>query len=224
MAKAKKVLKKKAPAKKAASKKPLPKRSGTKKKIAKKPVAKKSVAKKPVGKKVPAKKQLTKKFVAKKVAVKKTAVNKPAIKKVVAPKAVAPKVSVPKIVAPKGPYGIPEQMRDAALKVLDERQADDIVTVNLAGRSAMADYMIIASGRASKQLGAISHYLREEFEKLGATSIRVEGVSEGNWVLLDAGDVIVHLFRPEVRRYYNLEQIWDRSGRNSEVSARDQEA
>ncbi len=185
----------------------------TKKPLKKKTPAKKAVAKKTAGKKA-LKKITPKKTVAKKIAkpVKKLAVKKPVAKK---PAAL------------KGPYGLPEQLRDAALKVLDERQADDIVTVNLAGRSAMADYMIIGSGRASKQLGAIAHYLREEFAKLGVTQMRVEGQGEGNWVLIDAGDIIVHLFRPEVRRYYNLEQIWDRSnprsGRGSDVSARDED-
>jgi len=108
----------------------------------------------------------------------------------------------------KRPYGVPEQMRDAALRILDERQAEEIVTVSLAGRSSVADYLIIASGRASRQIAAIAHYLREAFEKLGARQPRIEGLPEGNWVLVDAGDVIVHLFRPEVRHYYNLEDIW----------------
>jgi ribosome-associated protein len=194
----------------AKAKKTLKKKSSPKKTIAKKASAKKPVSKKPVKKPV-AKKTAPKKFPAKKAAktvVKKTGPKNPIVKKVV---------------TLKSPPGLPEQMLEAALKVLDERQAEDIVTVNLAGKSAMADYMIIASGRASKQLGAIAHYLREAFEKLGAGQMRIEGLSEGNWVLMDAGDIIVHLFRPEVRRYYNLEQIWDRSGRNSEISSRDED-
>lgn len=202
--------KKKIPAKKTAVKKSIIKKSTPKKTVGKKAIAKKGSVKKPVVKK------------RNKPAAKKTVLKKIAPKAVAAKKTIAKKTAV-KTTAPKGPYGLPEQLRDAALKVLDERQADDIVTVNLAGRSAMADYMIIASGRASKQLGAIAHYLQEEFKKLGAGQMRIEGVSEGNWVLMDAGDIIVHLFRPEVRRYYNLEQIWDRSGRNSETSSRDDE-
>jgi len=181
-------------------------------------VAKKSKAKPKV--KPAATKPSVRKVVAKKTAPKKIAAKKPVPKKAVAKK-ITPKKIIKKIVkraprqtlAPKGPYGLPEQLRDVALKVLDERQADDIVTVSLAGRSAMADYMIIASGRASKQLSAIAHYVREEFEKLGVTQIRTEGQGEGNWVLMDAGDVVIHLFRPEVRKYYNLEQIWTRSAR-----------
>lgn len=103
---------------------------------------------------------------------------------------------------------LPEQLRDAVLKVLDERQAEDIVVVPLAGRSSLADYVIIASGRASRQVAAIADYLREAFFKLGVKQVRIEGQSEANWVLVDAGDVIVHLFRPEVRSYYDVDSIW----------------
>jgi ribosome-associated protein len=155
-----------------------------KKKSHKKPSAKKknSLARKPVAKK-PAKS-------AKKIAERKS-------------------LSRPAPAAKKRPDGIPEQMRNAALKVLDERQAEEIVTVSLAGRSSVADYLIIASGRASRQIAAIAHYLKEAFEELGACQPRIEGLPEGNWVLVDAGDVIVHLFRPEVRHYYNIEDIWN---------------
>ncbi|MGB9154474.1 MAG: ribosome silencing factor, partial [Alphaproteobacteria bacterium] len=104
--------------------------------------------------------------------------------------------------------GLPEQMRDAVLKVLDERQAEDIVTIPLVGRSSLADYVIIASGRASRQVAALADYLREAFFKLGVRQVRVEGLGESNWVLVDAGDVIVHLFRPEVRSYYDVDAIW----------------
>jgi ribosome-associated protein len=150
---------------------------------------KKKIGKKPVKKKSPARKAPVKKTRP----TKKIAARKP-----------APRPTP----ATKRPPGIPEQMRDAALKVLDERQADEIVTISLAGRSSVADYVIIASGRASRQIAAIAHYLREAFEKLGAAHPRIEGLPEGNWVLVDAGDIIVHLFRPEVRNYYRLEDIW----------------
>ena len=103
---------------------------------------------------------------------------------------------------------MPEQLRDVALKVLSERQAEDIVTIPLAGRSSIADYVIIASGRAGRQVAAIADHLREAFFKLGMRQIRIEGLPEANWVLVDAGDVIVHLFRPEVRSYYDLDTIW----------------
>ena len=120
---------------------------------------------------------------------------------------------IPKYVPSKGgsqKNGAPEKMRDAALQILDERKAEDVATYDLEGRSAMADYMMIASGQNSRQVVAIAHYLTDKFRELGATDVRVEGVNEGNWVIVDGGDVIVHLFRPEVRTYYKLEDIWNR--------------
>jgi ribosome-associated protein len=159
-----------------------------KKKVHKKPVAKKPAMKKKSSARTP--------FVKKKKAAK-------VVKKLVVKKPV-PRPAPAK----KRPDGIPEEMRDAALKILDERQAEDITTISLAGRSSVADYVIIASGRASRQIAAIAHYLREGFEKFGVRQPRIEGLPEGNWVLVDGGDVIVHLFRPEVRQYYNLEDIW----------------
>ena len=118
-----------------------------------------------------------------------------------------------KIKALKRAYGMPETLRDAALKILDNRQAENVVTVDLTGRSSMADYLIIASGRAQRQIAAIADYLRAAFIKLGVEHIRIEGLPEANWVLIDAGDIVVHLFRPEVREYYRLEDIWNRKGR-----------
>ena len=122
--------------------------------------------------------------------------------------------AAPKKVAAKKPVskrtrGIPEILRDAALKILDDRKAEDIVTVDLEGRSAVADYLIIASGRSGRQVAAIAHYLRDAFLKHGSKQPRLEGLPEGNWVLVDSGDVIVHLFRPEVRKYYQLDELFN---------------
>ena len=150
--------------------------------------------------------------VKKKPSVKKTVKKVEAKKPITAKKAVAKKAAVKKAMS-KTPLGLPEQMRDAALKVLDERQAEEIVTVPLIGRSSVADYLIIASGRAGKQVTAIAGYLREAFFKLGVRQVRVEGMGEANWVLVDAGDVVIHLFRPEVRRYYDLDKMWKDKGR-----------
>jgi ribosome-associated protein len=154
---------------------------------------------------------------------KKTTAAKPAKKKTIPKKAppgkpvkvkAKPKAAKPKVAARKAAArGVPEQLRDAALKILDERQAEAIVTADLRGKSAMADYAIAAAGKSGRQLAAIAHYLREGFEKAGVKRVRVEGLPQGDWVLIDAGDVIVHLFRPEVRRYYNIEDIWNRSPR-----------
>ncbi|MFY9287817.1 MAG: ribosome silencing factor [Alphaproteobacteria bacterium] len=152
-------------------------------------------------------KKTNKKTSPKRVVAKK-AIKRPAPKK--APQKVVTRKLTRRPEASKRPAGLPEKLRDAALKVLDQRQAEEVFTVDLVGKSSVADYIIIASGRASRQLAAIGHYLEDEFEKLGVERVRVEGASEGNWVLIDAGDVIVHLFRPEVRRYYNLESIWEK--------------
>ena len=171
--------------------------------VAKKKIAaKKKPGPKAAAKKKPAPKVAAKKKIAAKPVVKKAAAKKPAAKKVVAKK------SAPKPVAARGPSGLPEQMRDATLKILNERQAEDIVTIPLAGKSPDADYMIIASGRAGRQVTAIADYLRDAFYKLGVKRVRIEGMGEANWVLIDGGDVIVHLFRPEVRSYYDLDAIW----------------
>lgn len=154
-----------------------------------KPASKKTaVKKKPVAVKV-------KKPAAK---VKKT-VNQAAVKK--------PAIKIVKKKSAK-PTGMPERARDAILKVLDGRQAEQIVTIDLRGKSSMADYLIIASGRAARQIAAIADFIRADLAKLGIRPVRTEGATQGDWVLVDAGDVIVHLFRPEVRRFYNIEQIY----------------
>lgn len=176
---------------------------------AKKTVSQKAKTKnkKPVAAKTAAKSKPAAKKHFKAMPVKKSASKKPPAKKAAAKPAA-------KIAKPinRRPAGVPEQLRDAALKILDERQAEEIVTFDLAGRSSFADYLIVASGRASRQLAAIAHYLGEAFEKLGAPRIRIEGLPEANWVLVDGGDVIVHLFMPEVRGFYNIEGIWSKRG------------
>ncbi|NCC03281.1 MAG: ribosome silencing factor [Proteobacteria bacterium] len=108
----------------------------------------------------------------------------------------------------KKAYELPELLREAALKVLDERKAEDIVCIDLRGRSSLADYAMIASGTSARQLGAIANYLLEAFGKLGVKGVRVEGLPQGDWVLIDAGDILIHMFRPEVRTYYQIEDIW----------------
>ncbi len=206
-ASAKKVAVKKVAIKKVVAKKAPAKKVAVKKVAVKKVVAKKALAKKVAVKKVAIKKVVAKKAPAKKVAVKKVAVKKVAVKKVVAKKVVAP---TPAVASPlsQEPLGLPEQMRDAALLVLDERQAEDVMALDVRGRSAIADHVIIASGRSARQLAAMADYIREAFFKLGVKRVRVEGLPQGDWVLIDAGDIILHLFRPEVRAYYHIETIW----------------
>src|SRR5262249_890609 len=94
------------------------------------------------------------------------------------------------------------------LKSLDDDKADDIVTIDLRGRSSLADALVIASGTSSRHVGAMAEHLGERLKDAGYGTAKVEGLAQGDWVVLDAGDAIVHIFRPEVRDYYDLEGIW----------------
>ena len=91
---------------------------------------------------------------------------------------------------------------------LDDDKAEDIVAIDLRGKSTIADYMVIATGRNSRQLAAMASHLDEKLTKAGVKRVAVEGQGQGDWVLLDGGDVVVHLFRPEVRTFYALEKMW----------------
>ena len=91
---------------------------------------------------------------------------------------------------------------------LDDDKAQDLVVVDLAGKTSLADYMVIASGASSRQVGAMTAHLQEKLKNAGCGRIAAEGIGQCDWVVLDAGDVIVHLFRPEVRVFYNIEEMW----------------
>ena len=91
---------------------------------------------------------------------------------------------------------------------LDDDKAEDFVAIDLAEKSSIADYMVIATGRSQRQVGAMADHLREKLKARGVKGISIEGQQRCDWVLIDAGDVIVHLFRPEVRAFYNLEKMW----------------
>lgn len=91
---------------------------------------------------------------------------------------------------------------------LEDDKADDIVVIELAEKSSIADFMVIASGRSARQVGAMADHLRETLKAEGCDGVSAEGMERCDWVLVDAGDVIVHLFRPEVRAFYNLEKMW----------------
>ncbi len=94
------------------------------------------------------------------------------------------------------------------LRQLDDDQAQDVVTIDLAGKSSIADHMVIASGRSTRQVASMAQKLAEEVKKQGFGPARLEGLPAADWVLIDAGDVVVHIFRPEVRSFYNLERMW----------------
>lgn len=102
---------------------------------------------------------------------------------------------------------------------LDQDGAEDILDIGLAGKSAVADFMVIASGRSTRQVAALCEKLTEKLKHVAGVRARVEGKEAADWVLIDAGDVIVHIFRPEVREFYQLEKMWlaapDKSARRA---------
>lgn len=91
---------------------------------------------------------------------------------------------------------------------LDDAKAENVISIPLEGKSSLGDYMVVASGRNDRHVGAIAEQLREKIKAAGTANVRVEGLSACDWVLIDTGDIIVHVFRPEVREFYNLEKMW----------------
>lgn len=96
---------------------------------------------------------------------------------------------------------------ETVLLSLDDSKAEEIVSIDITGKSPMADHMVVASGRSHRHVGAIADRLIQDLAKTGL-SAKVEGLPHCDWVLVDAGDIVVHLFRPEVRQFYNLEKMW----------------
>lgn len=105
---------------------------------------------------------------------------------------------------------IPDSLELAALvaQQLDDDKAENILNIPLAGKSPMADAMVVASGRSARHVAALADKVSRKLKEAGASKVRVEGLPNADWVLIDAGDIIVHIFRPEVREFYNLERIW----------------
>ncbi|TVP72771.1 MAG: ribosome silencing factor [Rhodobacteraceae bacterium] len=99
-------------------------------------------------------------------------------------------------------------MLGAVVGLVDDEKAEDVVQIDLRGRSNMADYMVICSGRSSRHVAAISQKLIDRLKERFKLSARSEGKEVGDWVLIDTGDVVVHVFRPEVREFYQLEKMW----------------
>jgi ribosome-associated protein len=94
------------------------------------------------------------------------------------------------------------------LESLDDMKAEDTITIDLAGKTSIADAMVVTSGRSTRHVTSIADSAIDSLEKAGVKGIRVEGKRNGDWVLIDAGDVIVHVFRPEVREFYDIEKMW----------------
>ncbi len=101
-----------------------------------------------------------------------------------------------------------EALHSLVMQSLDDDQAVEVVTIPLAGKSSIADHMVIASGRSSRQVASMANKLADKIKKEFGRLVRIEGLPVADWVLIDADDVIVHLFRPEVRTFYNLERMW----------------
>ncbi len=101
-----------------------------------------------------------------------------------------------------------EALHDLVLRSLDDDQAQDVVTIPLSGKSNIADHMVIASGRSTRQVASMAQKLSQRIKQDLGRVVRIEGLPIADWVLIDAEDVIVHLFRPEVRGFYNLERMW----------------
>ncbi len=161
-------------------------------------------------------KKKTKKAAAKKPAVKakkakatkKAPAKKPAKKPVKKPAAKPVKKPAAKPVPKKAAAATESDLLKRILVSLDDDKAENIVTINLEGRSALCDAAVVASGRSSRHVAAMAEHLARKLKEGGYGTRPISGAGQGDWVLVDAGDVIVHLFRPEVREYYDLEGMW----------------
>jgi ribosome-associated protein len=94
------------------------------------------------------------------------------------------------------------------LESLEDSKAENVTPINISGKSALGDYMVVVSGRSNRHVTAIAEHLIDDLKAEGMGQIRVEGLETGDWVLIDTGDIIVHVFRPEIREFYNLERMW----------------
>lgn len=110
------------------------------------------------------------------------------------------------------PAGLNRNGPTHALKIvldsLEDSKAENVVTIDIQRKSSLGDYMVVASGRSNRHVAAVSDHLIQALKDAGLGNARVEGLSSADWVLIDAGDVIVHVFRPEVREFYNIEKMW----------------
>jgi ribosome-associated protein len=100
------------------------------------------------------------------------------------------------------------QMIDVVLRTLEDAKAEETVAIDITGKSSLSDHMVVTSGRSNRHVGAVADQLLKALREAGFGKPRVEGLPHADWVLVDAGDVIVHIFRPEVREFYNLEKMW----------------
>jgi ribosome-associated protein len=111
-----------------------------------------------------------------------------------------------------------EALLDQITRWLDDAKAENVVSIDLKGKSSIGDFMLVATGRSDRHVGAIAEQLQRKLKEQGYGRVRVEGLEACDWVLVDVGDIIVHVFRPEVREFYNLEKMWS-AERPADVSA-----
>jgi ribosome-associated protein len=174
-------------------------------------------AKKVLAAKAPADKAPAKKAAApKKAAVSKAVTSKATGSKVAAPKAAKPtatKSVIAKKAAPK--KAVAAEAHDSATETLklvlgrlDDMKAEETVTIDLRGKSAFSDYLVVTTGRANRHVGAIAENVAKGLKEAGKKKLHVEGMANCDWVLIDTGEVILHVFRPEVREFYNIERLW----------------
>jgi ribosome-associated protein len=121
------------------------------------------------------------------------------------------------------PFGMsdiaPDALKAMILTSLDDDQAEDVVCIDLAGKSSLADAIIVASGRSQRHVAAIADHILRKIKDSGAGRARVEGLPNADWVLIDAGDIVAHIFRPEVRAFYAIERIWTGETRHAAGAA-----
>jgi ribosome-associated protein len=113
----------------------------------------------------------------------------------------------------------PSELKDLILASLDDDQAEDVICIDLTGKSSLADAIIVASGRSQRHVAAISDHILRKLKDAGVGKARVEGLPNADWVLIDAGDVVAHVFRPEVRAFYAIERIWTGETRHAAGAA-----
>ena len=102
----------------------------------------------------------------------------------------------------------PNHLLNVVLDTLDDAKAEDVVCIDIKGKTSIGDQMVVASGRSQRHVAAVADHLSRKLKEEGFGRARVEGLPHSDWVLIDAGDVIVHVFRPEVREFYNIEKMW----------------
>jgi ribosome-associated protein len=130
------------------------------------------------------------------------------LSKSVLPKAVKPARKTSTKAAALKAQSDADKTLNMILSRLDDMKAEDTLTIDLRGKSVFSDYMVITTGRANRHVGAIAENLAKGLKENGIASPHIEGLPNCDWVLIDSGDVIVHIFRPEVRAFYNLERLW----------------